>query len=63
MNGLFLATKFLEINPQMNVILMSAFDLDCNYKFNILKKPISIYKLIKVVNESISTSILNDDKL
>ena len=63
MNGLFLATKLLEINPQMNVILMSAFDLDCNYKFNILKKPISIYKLIKVVNESISTSILNDDKL
>ena len=42
MNGLFLATKLLEINPQMNVILMSAFDLDCNYKFNILKKPISI---------------------
>ena len=63
MNGLLLATKLLEINPQMNVILMSAFDLDCNYKFNILKKPISIYKLIKVVNESISTSILNDDKL
>ena len=63
MNGLFLATKLLEINPQMNIILMSAFDLDCNYKFNILKKPISIYKLIKVVNESISTSILNDDKL
>ena len=63
MNGLSLATKLLEINPQMNVILMSAFDLDCNYKFNILKKPISIYKLIKVVNESISTSILNDDKL
>jgi CheY-like chemotaxis protein len=63
MNGLFLATKLLEINPQMNIILMSAFDLDCNYKFNILKKPISIYKLIKVVNESISTSILNDNKL
>ena len=63
MNGLFLATKLLEMNPQMNVILMSAFDLDCNYKFNILKKPISIYKLIKVVNESISTSILNDNKL
>ena len=63
MNGLLLATKLLEINPQMNIILITAFDLDCNYKFNILKKPISIYKLIKVVNESISTSILNDDKL
>jgi PleD family two-component response regulator len=62
MNGLFLATKLSEINPKMNVIIMSTFDdLECNYKFNILKKPISIYKLIKVVNESISTSILNDD--
>ncbi len=64
MNGLFLATKLLEINPKMNVIIMSTFDnLECNYKFNILKKPISIYKLIKVVNESISISISNDDKL
>ena len=64
MNGLFLATKLLEINPKMNVIVMSTSDdLECNCKFNILKKPISIYKLIKVVNESISTSILNDDKL
>ena len=64
MNGLFLATKLLEINPKMNVIIMSTSDnLECNYKFNILKKPISIYKLINVVNESISTSILNDNKL
>jgi DNA-binding NtrC family response regulator len=64
MNGLFLATKLLEINPKMNVIIMSTSDnLECNYKFNILKKPISIYKLINVVNESISTSNLNDDKL
>ncbi len=53
MNGLFLATrKAQKINPKMNVIIMSTYDnLECNYKFNILKKPISIYKLIKVVNE------------
>ena len=64
MNGLFLATKLLEINPKMNVIIMSTFDdLKCNYKFNTLKKPISISKLIKVVNKSISNSISNDDKL
>jgi DNA-binding NtrC family response regulator len=64
MNGLFLATKLLEINPKMNVIIMSTSDnLECNYKFNILKKPISIYKLINVVNESISSSISNDGKL
>ena len=38
MNGLFLCTKLLEINPKLNVIIMSEFiELDCNYKFNILK--------------------------
>ena len=63
MNGLFLATKLLEINPKMNVIIMSTFDdLECNYKFNILKKPISIYKLISIVNESISKSLSHDNK-
>ena len=63
MNGLFLATKLLEINPKMNVIIISTFDnLECNYKFNILKKPISIYKLIKVVNESIPIHISNHGK-
>ena len=64
MNGLFLATKLLEINPKMNVIIISTFDnLECNYKFNILKKPISIYKLIKVVNESIPIHISNHGKI
>jgi PleD family two-component response regulator len=65
MDGLFLATKLLEINPKMNVIIMSTLvdDLECNYKFNILKKPISIYKLISIVNESISKSLsYGDDK-
>ncbi len=63
-SGLFLGTKLLEINPKLNVIIMSHFvDLKCNYKFNILKKRISIYKLIDAVNESISKSILYDDKL
>jgi PleD family two-component response regulator len=64
MNGLFLATKLLEINPKMNVIIMSTLldDLECNCKFNILKKPISIYKLISIVNESISKSLSHNDK-
>ena len=62
MSGLFLATKLLEINPKMNVIIMSTFDdLECNCKFNILKKPISIYKLISIVNESISKSLFSHD--
>ena len=66
MNGLFLSTKLLEINPKLNVILLSNhFDdnLKYNYKFNILKKRVSIYKLIDVVNDSISKSISHGDKL
>jgi hypothetical protein len=42
---------------------MSEFgDLKCNYKFN-LKKRVSIFKLISVVNESISKSISHGDKI
>ena len=66
MNGLFLSTKLLEINPKLNVIILSDFfanDLEYNYKFNILKKRVSIYKLINAVNESMSKSISHNDKL
>ena len=65
MNGLFLSTKLLETNPKLNVILLSDYfdNLKYNYKFNILKKRVSIFKLINVVNESISKSIAYDDKL
>ena len=60
---LFMGTKLLEINPKLNVIILSDFvNLKCNYKFNILKKRVSISKLIDAVNESISKSISYDDK-
>ena len=63
-NALFLSTKLLEINPKLNIILLSNFkDFKYNYKFNILKKRVSIVKLINAVNESISKSISHDDKL
>jgi hypothetical protein len=63
-NALFLSTKLLEINPKLNVILLSNFkDFKYNYKFNILKKCVSIVKLINAVNESISKSISRDGKL
>ncbi|HSE99290.1 MAG TPA: response regulator [Nitrososphaeraceae archaeon] len=63
-NGLFMGTKLLEINPKLNVIIMCDFaNLKCNYKFNILKKRVSISKLIDAVNESILKSFLYDDKL
>ena len=62
-NALFLSTKLLEINPKLNVILLSNFkDFKYNYKFNILKKRVSISKLINAVNESISNSLSHDDK-
>lgn len=40
MNGLRLATKLLESNKNMNVIIMvnDHDDIECNYKFNIIKK-------------------------
>ncbi len=63
-NGLLLSTKLLEINPKLNVILLSNLkNLKYNYKFNILKKRVSIFRLIDAVNESISKSMANDDKL
>ena len=63
-NALFLSTKLLEVNPKLNVILLSNFkDFKYNYKFNILKKRVSIFKLITAVNESISKSISHDDNL
>jgi DNA-binding NtrC family response regulator len=63
-SGLFSSTKLLEINPKLNVILLSNFkDFKYNYKFNILKKRVSIFKLISAVNESISKSISHDNKL
>ena len=66
MNGLFLSTQLLEINPKLNVIILSDHfhdDLKYNYKFNILKKRVSIFKLISAVNESISKSISHNDDI
>jgi len=62
-NALLLSTKLLEINLKLNVILLSNFkDFKYNYKFNILKKRVSIFQLINAVNESISKSISHDDR-
>jgi hypothetical protein len=49
----------------LNMIIMVSDhdDIKCNYKFNIIKKPVSISKLIKLVNESISISISRKNKM
>ena len=63
-NGLFRSTKLLEINPKLNVKLLSNFkDFKYNYKFKILKKRVSIFKLISAVDESIFKFLSHDDKL
>jgi DNA-binding NtrC family response regulator len=65
MDGLFFATKLADINRKLNIIIMVSDhdDIKCNYKFNIIKKPISISKLIKLINESISISISRKNKM
>ena len=65
MDGLFFATKLADINKKLNMIIMVSDhdDIKCNYKFNIIKKPVSISKLIKLVNESISISISRKNKI
>ena len=59
MNGYELCTKLINLNPNLQVILISAYDLleDYNPNFTFLLKPISIAKLISVVNEALSKSI------
>jgi two-component system C4-dicarboxylate transport response regulator DctD len=58
LNGYELCTKLIEFNPTLKVILISAYDLleRDNTKFTFLHKPISIAKLVSVVNEAISKS-------
>jgi len=65
MDGLFFATKLADINRKLNMIIMVSDhdDIKCNYKFNIIKKPVSISKLIELVNESISISISRKNKM
>ena len=52
MNGLMLASKLSEINKNLAIIIMSAYDdIKCNYK--LMQKPLKISTLIKVVKEHI----------
>jgi DNA-binding NtrC family response regulator len=53
MNGNELCTKLLKLNPDLKVILMSAYT-DIIYekeKFYFINKPISITRLLKIINE------------
>ena len=59
-NGFEVCAKLIDLNPELKVVIISAFDLmeeDRNPKFTFINKPITIAKLISVVNESFSKSI------
>ena len=51
LNGHELCTKLIQINPELEVILMSAFDtIECNTsKFTFIKKPILMAQLLQIV--------------
>ena len=55
LNGHELCTKLRLLNPELEVILMSAYDsLECDTsKFAIVKKPILIARLLQIVKDSL----------
>ena len=69
LNGYELCTKLILLNPELEVILMSAYDImECDTsKFTIIKKPILIAQLLQIVRDSLeygddNNSIIYDTK-
>ena len=69
LNGYELCTKLILLNPELEVILMSAYDtIGCDTsKFTIVKKPILIAQLLQIVRDSLedgddNNSIIYDTK-
>ena len=56
LNGYELCTKLILLNPELEVILMSAYDImECDTsKFTIVKKPIQIAQLLQIVKNTIA---------
>ena len=59
LNGHELCTKLRQLNPKLNVILMSAYDMmECDIsKFTIVKKPILMAQLLQIVRNSLARNI------
>ena len=53
LNGYELCTKLIQLNPVLEVILMSAYDtIECDTSnFTIIKKPILIAQLLHIVKD------------
>ena len=56
LNGYELCTKLIQLNPDLEVILMSAYDImECDTsKFTIVKKPILMGQLLEIVKNSLA---------
>ena len=56
LNGHELCTKLRQLNPELEMVLMSAYDkIECDTsKFIIVKKPILIAQLLQIVRNSLS---------
>ena len=67
LNGHDLCTKLRQLNPELEVILMSAYDtIECNTsKFTVVKKPILIAQLLQIVEDILvkDTSIITRIKM
>jgi DNA-binding NtrC family response regulator len=58
LNSYELCTKLVLLNPELEAILMSAYDImECDSsKFTIVKKPILIAQLLQIVRDSLESS-------
>lgn len=56
LNGHELRTKLIQLNPKLQVILISAFDtIECDTSnFTFIKKPILIAQLVQIVRNSLA---------
>ena len=59
LNGYELCTMLRQLNPELEVILMSAYDtVECdNSKFVVVKKPIRIAQLIEIIRNNLVENI------
>ena len=58
LNGYELATKVKELNENIKVILISAYDSieDNKLNFELLRKPVTLQKLLDIVNFSLNNN-------
>ena len=65
LNGYELCTQLTQLNHELEVILMTAYDtLECDTsRFTFIKKPILIGQLVQIVRNSLTKISHNDKKV